>query len=101
MFDDIVHQFLHNSEDKEFLFNFQSFSVIMKTGTGVQATTTADLLEQIGGCTFQSEILQCWWHKTMADIPDEQDSIVNDLLGAENALQLLGFFLVYQVFVEI
>jgi hypothetical protein len=37
----------------------------------------------------------------MADIPYQKDGVVNDLLGAENTLQLLGSFLINEVLIQV
>ena len=65
----------------------------MKAGAGVEAAAAAYFLKKIGGGAFQPKVFKGGWHQARTDIPDEQYCVINDLFGAVDALQLLGFFL--------
>lgn len=101
MLEDVVHQFLHDAEDDEFLFGLDPVLVIMKTGAGIYGSAPADLLEKVVDRRFQSEILEGGWHQAVADVADELDGIIDDLACLEYALELRGLVLVHEVFIEI
>lgn len=73
----------------------------MEAGAGVKTAAATDFLEKVIGSTFQSEIFQGGGHEAVADIPDQEDGIIDDLLGAVDALELLGLILVDQIFVQV
>src|SRR6185295_12352875 len=88
VFEDIIDQFLDNPENNELVFGLKPFPVVMKAGTGIHATRSADLLEKIIYCRFKSEIFQRGWHQAMGDVADQLDGIVDDLFGIIDTLKL-------------
>ncbi len=101
VFQNIVDQFLYDPEDDELVFGLEAFAIVVKPGTGVHAPGAADLLEQIIYGRFEAKVLKRGGHQRMTDIADELDSVVDDLLGVVDALQLGGLVEVDEVFVEI
>jgi len=98
---DIVHQLLDHPENDQFILRLQPLPVIMETGTGVHAAGAADLLEKVIYCRFQSKILQGRGHQAMGDIADQLDSIVDDLLGIIDALQLGGLIEIDEILIQV
>ena len=101
VFQDVVDQFLDDPEDNEFVLGLEPFAVVVEPGAGVHTAGAADLLEQIIYGRFQAKVLERGGHQRMADIADELDRVVDDLLGVVDALQLGGFVEVDKVFVEV
>jgi hypothetical protein len=101
MLQNIVHQFLYNAEDNEFLFWFQSGAVVVKAGAGIDGAGTANLLEKIVNSRFQAKVFKGWRHQAVGDISNELDGIVDDLFGVIDGLQLGIHILVDQVFIEV
>ncbi len=101
VFQYVIHQFLDNPEDDEFLFCLQAVAVVVKARTGVDGARAAYLLEQVIYSRLQPEIFKGGWHQAMRYIADKLDGIVDNLLGVVNALQLGGLVKIDQVFVEV
>ncbi len=57
VFEDIIDQFLHDTEDDQFLLALQPVLVFMEAAAGVDASRSADLLEQVVDGRFQAKIL--------------------------------------------
>ena len=101
VFENIIHQFLDNTEDDQFLFGMHAVAVIMKAATGIHATRTTDLLKEIVHRAFQPEILKRGRHQAMRDITNQLNGIVDNLFGIINTLELGSLIEVHQVFVEV
>ena len=99
--EDIVNELLYDPENDQLIFGLQPFAIVMEAGAGVHATGAADLLEEVVDGGFQPEVLEGGGHKTMRDIANELDGVVDDLLGIVNALQLGGLVQIDQVLIEI
>ena len=101
VFEDIIDQLLDHAENDQFVFGLEPFAVIVKTGAGIHAAGSADLLEQIVHGGLETEILQGRRHQAMRDIPDQLDGVVDDLLGIIDALELCLFVEVYKILIEV
>ena len=101
MLQDIVDQFLDNAEDDKLVLGLESFPVVVEAGAGVHTAGAADLLEKVIHGGFKSKILECGGHQGVADIPDELDRIVDDLLGVIDALQLGSFIEIDEILIQV
>ncbi len=73
----------------------------MKTGAGIHAPRTADLLKEIVHGRFQPKILEGRGHQAVRDITDQLDRIIDDRFGIVDALQLGCFVQVDQVLIQV
>ena len=101
MLQDIIDQFLDDAEDDKLVLGLESFPVVVKAGAGVHTAGAADLLEKVIHGGFKPKILERGGHQRVADIPDQLDRIVDDLLGVIDALQLGGLIEIDQVLIQV
>ena len=99
--EDIVDQLLDDPEDDQLILGLQPFPIVMKARAGVHAARSTDLLEQVIYGRFEPKVFERRRHQGMADIADELDSIVDDLLGVVDALQLGGLIEIDEVLIEV
>jgi hypothetical protein len=84
--EDVIDQFLHDSEDEQFLFGYESLAIVMESTAGIDGTCTTYFLEQVVNGRFQSEVFQRRRHQAVRDVPDKLYGIINDLLGVIDTL---------------
>lgn len=97
----VVDKFLDHPEDDQLVLRLQPLPVIMEPRTGIHAARTADLLEKIVDRRFQAKIFEGRGHQAVGDIPDQLDSIVDNLFGIVDALKLGSLVKVHEILVQI
>ncbi len=73
----------------------------MKPATAVNASCAINFLDQIRHGTFQPEVFQGRRYQAVRNISDELNSIIHNLLGIIDRLQLRGLVLVNQIFIKV
>ena len=65
VFEDVVDQFLEDTEDDLFLFATESFAVVVEAAAGIHGAGATDFLKKVVHRRFQPEIFEGRGHEAM------------------------------------